>query len=715
MASLPDSDFLLPGLRDILRIARDAGISGDGVPTMEAVERRRLQLWGLALLMLVSSIVVFLALTSELGVNYPWWLPEAVVKASVAVLVPLFGLYAIEKELKLRRLERLLLASRAQSLSLVNLSRDIGVLLEAARALNGNLDIEEVLRTIVHCAGRMLKGQHTELFLVQGDRRLAQVLVDEPRTVAFGEGLVGKVARKRQPIMISTQDAGGATEDGGSVRGVIGLPLLHHDVLLGVLRVKSRPGNAYSREDMHLFSLFAEQAATAIANAQALQDHRFDSNRRHHQLMHDSGTGLPSRFFVLERLDQMLGGGSQSKDRALLMTVGLDSFSRVNEAFGFPVGDEVLNEVGARIRAVCGREMTVARFAFDEFSVLGLMDDSESEVRAHARRIQEAIREPMELQSGVIRLSAGIGIAIQAGAGDTAQSMSRNSMIALNAARRRGPGEIEMFKPAMFDAAFRRLSLETDVVRAVQRGEFDVFYQPIVDLRSRHRVVAVEALLRWWHPERGLLDASAFVPFVHELGQLAEIDMWVLKRVATMSRELNQASCPVPIHFNVPPAQLHGQRYFDTMGEFLASLGDDAGNLVLEITEHDLLLDSAYTVDRLFYLKRFGLRFAIDDFGTGFSSLAYLNRLPLDIVKIDKSFVSRLVTVAAENRLVSSIIQLCRGLGMEVIAEGVEDGRQLDILAELDCHLVQGMVVGGPIQASDLVQRLRRQNRADSR
>lgn len=687
---------------------------GFSPPSLESIERRRFQLWIVSLLLLVTVASALVLLLTWREILLPQWVSVPVLCASIVGLAFLFCLYALEKEVQLRRLTRLLVREKILTAALTNRISELTQLLEAGKAVNLDLHLDEVLSTILHCAKDLLQAHNASLMLTRGPNELHTVgtvgnsMATDAR-VRFGEGLAGKVAESREPLLIHGLvglEGKRPPEPGQTLpRSAMCVPLQHRDELLGVLNVNAEAEHEYSEHDLRALTLFGEQAAAAIANARLYETQRLLASRQSHQAVHDPLTGLPNRILLHDRLEDAL---THKRDQDLglaLLFIDLDEFKRINDSLGHAAGDELLAAFSRRLRRSIRDGDSAARFGGDEFAVLVEDLSTIEQAVAAAERIQRLLEESFELDGRRLRLRASIGISMQRPETVNADEMLRRADTALHVAKTRGRNQIVVFEEAMHRQALWRLDLETELQRAFSQHEFEVYYQPIVDLRDR-RILAVEALVRWRHPERGLIGAEDFVPVAEQLGILGKLDSWVLREAcSTVARLPGNGGARSPIAFNVNLSyeRLMDPRLTEEIGEILRDAQIDPSRLVLEITESAMIeREEERTPERLRSLRGLGVRLALDDFGTGYSSLAHLARFPIDVVKIDRTFIEGLAGDQEGNGLVSGIIRLGHGLDLEVVAEGVEREEQLRSLVRLGCQAAQGYLLGAPMNGADL-------------
>lgn len=416
---------------------------------------------------------------------------------------------------------------------------------------------------------------------------------------------------------------------------------------------------------------------------------------------HDPLTGLLNRRLLLERLERAVARARRTGGTLGLLFIDLDRFKTVNDALGHGAGDGLLAEIARRLRARIRTTDTAARLGGDEFVVLLEPLRSATDAGRVAREIVAAIAHPIALDGRELVVSASVGIAtFPADAEGPVELLSRADA-AMYRAKSEGGGQLAFWGPAMHKAALERLELDRDLRRALRRGELVLHYQPTVELDSG-RIVGAEALLRWHHPSRGLLPPGRFVGLAEETGLIVPIGGWILDTACVQAMAWAGAGGPASVAVNVSPRQFRRADLVTTVRNALARSGLLPDRLVLELTESSLLEDVDAAAATLAALKAIGVRIALDDFGTGYASLAYLNRLPLDLVKIDRSFVQRIGHSFRDEAIVRAIHGLAHTLGLEVVAEGVEEPAQLAFLRSCGCRHAQGFLFGRPAPAEEL-------------
>jgi diguanylate cyclase (GGDEF)-like protein/PAS domain S-box-containing protein len=426
-----------------------------------------------------------------------------------------------------------------------------------------------------------------------------------------------------------------------------------------------------------------------------------------HAYLHDSLTGLPNRTLFTYRLAYALAKGKSAPGSVAVLVLDLDRFKAINDGLGHEVGDEVLVAVAGRLEAADGAADVVARLGGDEFLVLFDTDDAQGDAVAYADRVLEALSVPIGAGDDEIFITASIGVACTSTRVNEATPLLSNADAAMYQAKRRGGGTVEVFGEVMRMRVLDRMNTEHSLHRALERSELRLFYQPVVEIDGAS-AVGVEALLRWEHPEQGLVAPSKFIPVAEESGLIIPIGAWVLHeacRQLCMWRADRFGGPSGAVEVNLSARQIDHPEIISTVERILDDTGLPPGNLTLEITESALMHDATSALRVLQALKDLGVTLAIDDFGTGYSSLSHLQRFPLDILKIDKSFVDELGVDGGGAEIVAAVVNLAHALGLQVIAEGVETERQLDELLRLECDFAQGYLFSRPVPAHELVEK----------
>ncbi|MFI5892937.1 putative bifunctional diguanylate cyclase/phosphodiesterase [Actinoplanes sp. NPDC051513] len=412
-----------------------------------------------------------------------------------------------------------------------------------------------------------------------------------------------------------------------------------------------------------------------------------------HQALHDALTGLPNRKLFLDRLEHAMARARAAGEAAAVLYLDLDGFKKVNDSLGHNAGDHLLRTTAERLVTALRSQDTVARLGGDEFAVL-LEDADRPTVERLAQACLEALNQPFLVQGRKAVVSVSIGIVPGAASYGDADEVLRNADVAMYAAKGRGKGCFEIFESRMHEQLLDKLDSESRLRDAVHRGELRLHVQPVVDLADG-TIAGAEALVRWEDPERGLQQPGAFIPLAEETGLIVEIDRWVLFEACQAATKW-QETAPTWVSVNLSAANLEVPDLTDRVAYALAATGLSPRCLVLELTETVLMRDIAVTSARLEELRQLGVRIAIDDFGTGYSSLGYLRDIPVDVLKVDRSFIDGLVGNPRQQELVSAVIQLGHTLGLKVVAEGVETEDQLRLLRRMGARYAQGYYLGRP-------------------
>jgi diguanylate cyclase (GGDEF)-like protein len=465
--------------------------------------------------------------------------------------------------------------------------------------------------------------------------------------------------------------------------------------VVGTILVGNRVGELdhFDRSDLELFEPLARNLGVVLESGtleQSLQQLRDLEAQLRHQAYHDPLTSLANRSQFVERVELALEFSIAEAAHLAVLFIGIDDFKVVNDTLGHPAGDQLLVALAGRIKHVLGPEDAAARLGGDEFGVLldcpqpGVADDV-------AEALLDAIRRPITVEGQELQVRASIGIAM-GDSGRWADELLRNADVAMATAKASGKNRIQRFDPAMHVAVLERHELIADLQRAVERDEFVLHYQPIVELASG-RIVALEALVRWNHPRRGFVRPDEFIPLAEETGLILPMGRLILQKACAQARDWQDrlpGHADLCMGINLSARQLQQVSFVGDTMQVIAESGVRPATLILEITETVLMDDTESHVAKLAQLKSLGLRLAMDDFGTGYSSLSFLSQLPIDILKIAKPFVEGLGRSTRDQAFAAAIVRLGQTVGMALIAEGVERSEQLEELRRLGCDMVQG-------------------------
>jgi diguanylate cyclase (GGDEF)-like protein len=482
----------------------------------------------------------------------------------------------------------------------------------------------------------------------------------------------------------------------GKLSAGLGVPLMRRGKCVGVLllRVYGDDPTRFTEDDARIAALFANQAAEALYTADAFEEQRSAA-------LHDALTGLPNRVLLQDRLQSAIDSPAANDSGSIaLMIMDLDRFKEVNDTFGHSGGDLLLKQIGPRLRTALRETDTLARLSGDEFALLLPATDVEA-ARAMAMRLLRDFEAPFELHSGKVEVGSSIGIAIYPDHGADAETLLRRADMAMYMAKSDRSGWA-MYTPERDHYSPDRLALVADLRHAIERDQLVLHYQPQVDVRTGG-FVAVEALMRWPHPQRGLLAPDKFVPLAEQTQLIRPLTHWAIGAALRQSVAWQSAGMAIPVAVNLSAHDVQDPGLPAVVAELLAISGAAARHLRLEITESSLLADPERARENLAALRALGIRIAIDDFGTGYSSLNYLQRLPVDELKIDKSFVQSMASDEGARSIVRAVIDMADDLGLGVVAEGVEDRATWEVLAALGCDMAQGYYFSPPLPADSLV------------
>jgi diguanylate cyclase (GGDEF)-like protein/PAS domain S-box-containing protein len=418
---------------------------------------------------------------------------------------------------------------------------------------------------------------------------------------------------------------------------------------------------------------------------------------------YDVLTGLPNRSLMQDRLTQTVANAHRNRLRVALMHIDLDRFKVVNETLGHYVGDVLLKQAAERMRKMTNGADTVARVGGDEFTIVFPHVTSLQTLSAAAEILLDDLARPFPGDGQELFVSASVGISIYPDDASTADELIKHADAAMSTAKQVGRNNFQFFTPGMNHEAEDRMLIEAGLRNAIQRDELSLVYQPKIDLATR-RMFGAEALLRWKHPKLGMISPSHFVPVAEEVGLVGQIGEWVLHTACRQIRQWQDAGYSLQLAVNVSARQFQDYDVAELVKDILRDTGVLAQNLEIELTESAVMSDAESSIVTLERLAALGVQIAIDDFGTGYSSLSYLKRLPLDVLKIDQSFVRDISSDPNDAAIVRAIITLARSLGIKVIAEGVENEAQLAFLNAYGCNYAQGYLFGKPLTAAQVVR-----------
>jgi diguanylate cyclase (GGDEF)-like protein len=578
--------------------------------------------------------------------------------------------------------------------------RLLETLLSIQRAISKRKPLQEVLDAVTEGASGLLDNAVVALVLRRsGTEELTVASTSGTPAPGVGSGGGGDressgtarvLAGAAQAMRVTGVVTQAAVDDHGTPGMMLAAPVHVNGSVNGSLVAFTTAGYGHISEYRELLAAFAQQVNLALTDAQTVQAMR--------EAYHDSITGLPNRALFLEKLRQTLDA-ARPHDEVMVLYVDLDHFKEINDAFGHSAGDELLAEVARRIRACVGRMDIAARLGGDEFAVMLAGSDRGAAVEL-ARRIIRAVQEPFWIAGRDVFVDASVGVATSQTTPTDPVELLGNADVAMYHVKRSGPGNTAVFEPYMHSEVLRRLELHTDLKYALALAELALQFQPVVRLDSAE-AVGVEALLRWPHPRHGNASPAELVQVAEQTGLITDLGRWVLSESARQVASWRSDLPGLTLNVNVSTRQLTAPGFASDVAEVITAAGLPPEVLTLEITETTLMSDPDGVRPSLTHLKDLGVRLAVDDFGTGYSSLAYLCRLPVDQLKIDRTFIPTIRTSPASLAVVRTIIELAHTLDLQAVAEGIEDGAQLEALRGLGCDLGQGYHFARPLDPAD--------------
>jgi diguanylate cyclase (GGDEF)-like protein len=574
---------------------------------------------------------------------------------------------------------------------------------EFTQAIRSSGNAEQIVSDVLHQARRMLRAETAELALLPvGDHRGVDWLVLDSdggapvRTVEPSlHPSLDAVLRAERPVVVPKGSRDPLVRAHLTQRGYrdcIVAPLLADGRAVGVLTVANRLGDisTFVEEDGRFFETIAAHTNVTLQNARLVDQLR-------HEALHDSLTGLANRVLFHQRLSELIARRRPTDPRVAVMLIDLDRFKEINDTLGHGTGDLLLQELALRLRNDVPDAVTVARLGGDEFAVLDPGQRDASSAAATARAVRDTLQRPFSHRDLRLEVSASIGVAVAPENGRDATTLLRHADVAMYTAKRTASG-VAVYREELDEHSPRKLALIGELRTVIEEGGLELHYQPKADLATG-AIEGVEALVRWPHPSEGLISPDEFVPVAERTGLIGPLTDLVLRRALAQCRAWRDAGRSLSVAVNLSPRSLIDVDLADDIARALDEAGVDPSQLVLEITESSLMSDARHVLGVLNRLAAMGMTLAIDDFGTGYSSLSYLKRLPVNQVKIDKSFVLNMHNDANDAAIVRSIVDLARNLGLRVVAEGVETMAAWQTLADIGCDVAQGYVLSRPLPA----------------
>ncbi|HXA30515.1 MAG TPA: EAL domain-containing protein [Candidatus Angelobacter sp.] len=622
------------------------------------------------------------------------------------------SLHMLERERRLRAVSE---QQAADNRRLLEMLQERQVFLERLSKIQVSISrrapLDEVLDAIVAGARELLSDEIVGLRLVDRDDPDYMTLVsitgvDDPvraqlRRSRITEGAGGRAIIEDRIVVVEDYAHSEIAMDafaGSSLCAAMAAPVHENGRPVGSIVVASaRPGRSYTDTEREMLLAFAHHASMALNDAKVVEEMR-------HLAYHDSLTGLPNRALFVEHLERALARTRRDGSRVTVLFLDLDRFKMVNDSLGHAAGDHLLVAVGERLRRCLRATDVAARLGGDEFAVLAEDSEELADADVVAERILDALREPITVSGRELSVTASIGVAVSGAADGDAQSLLRNADLAMYRAKVDGLGRYLVFEQQMHTVLSQRVELEANLRRAISADEFVVHYQPIVGLADGD-LVGVEALVRWARGGEILVSPADFIPVAEEMGLIVPIGRWVLHESMRQVRgwqDRHPGLHRLSLSVNLSARQLRQPELVDDIVEALKATRFDPTCLTLEITETALMRDTSRALETLDRLRALGIRLALDDFGTGYSSLSYLREFPIDVIKIDKSFVDGIARGSEEAAVARAVIELGRTLNIDTVAEGVEGAHQLEELRSLRCDYGQGYHFSRPLPADAL-------------
>ena len=584
------------------------------------------------------------------------------------------------------------------------------------RSISLRAPLREVQEAIVDGARELIGDEVVALRLIDpadpaytviaAQRGISSALMAELRRTPMGRGVGSQAIKEDRLVVVDDYETEAGMHKALASHGLttaMAVPVLEAGRIVGSLTVATyRKGRRYSQTDQDLLVALSEMANIALTDAGMLAS-------MSHLAFHDSLTGLANRALFIDHLEMALARARRHPDRAVgILFVDINDFKSLNDTQGHAVGDEVLAAVGEKLVEAQRDTDTAARLGGDEFAIL--VDDigGRAEAIAVAERVWGSFEEPLRVSGREVSITASIGVAVASGPTDDAHSLLRNADLAMYHAKQKKqrPGWV-LFEDEMYAAFLARRDIEADLRRALENHEFLIHYQPIVHLETG-KMTAVEALLRWDQPARGLVRPDEFISVAEETGMIVAIGLWVLLTAVRQAKQWRHAYPdhePISVSVNLSGRQLQEPAFADEVAALLRAERFSPALVTLEITETVLMQDTEATTNNLSQLREIGVKLAIDDFGTGYSSLGYLQQFPVDALKIDRSFIQGITGEPEKSAVARTIINLGQALNLQTVAEGIETRAQLAHLRQLDCQFGQGFLFARPA-LPEVIERL---------
>ena len=558
---------------------------------------------------------------------------------------------------------------------LVNTSPDIIYILDQ----DGHFSfINDRIETLLGYDNKELIGKHYSILVHQKDLEVARYVFNERR--------VGDRASRNVELRLKCKDDSSARFFEAST-----LP-----IELSSMGIYQSKGDPKKKTYLGTYGV-----------ARDITERKLAEDTINFQAYHDLLTNLPNRALLRDRLSLAISQAKREDEMLAVMFLDLDRFKNINDSLGHVVGDELLQQVSSRLKSCVREGDTLARFGGDEFTLLlPKITRGKEDVSSIAEKINDVLKDPFVIDNNELYVSASIGISIYPRDGTNMDLLIKHADIAMYHVKDTGKNNYKFYSDDMTTPYFQNLSLETGIHKALDNDEFHLMYQPQINLKTGE-IVGVEALLRWDHPEHGMITPAEFVPFAEETGMIVEIGHWVLRNACAELRRWRDAGLPeIRMSINMSARQLAEKAIVKHISNILKDYGIPGHCLEIEITENTIMSDMDSVIQKLKALSKKGVFIAIDDFGTGYSSLSYLHKLPIHTLKIDRAFIKEVNMQHSGNSIINTIVAMARGLNLNVIAEGVETQQQLEYLQEIECCEAQGFLFGKPLPADVITQLL---------
>ena len=484
------------------------------------------------------------------------------------------------------------------------------------------------------------------------------------------------------------------------IYSMLDVPIFYDGQIIGVL-CHEHTG------DVRTWTTYEQEFPALIASdiSLSLEINKRKETEKHleHQAYHDSLTGLPNRALFLDRIEQEIRHASRDDSNLAVLFLDLDNFKQINDSFGHSAGDTVLISISKRLKQALREIDTIARLGGDEFIILLGDFKKVEDINDIAAKLFDAIQQPLEINNNELFVTTSIGISIFPNDGTSAEILLRNADAAMYRAKENGPNAFEFYTEDMTTKAFEKILMIADLNRALEQDEFEVYYQPQYEIHKK-QLIGLEALVRWQHPDLGLLPPTKFLPIAEESGLVIRLDRWVMRTGLQQMRAWKDEGLELGrISLNLTMQQIDQSDFLEFLITLMGDVGCTGKSIAFEITESELMKNPQRTIQLINHMSELNIKISIDDFGTGYSSLAYLKKLPVDTLKIDREFIRDLPDDEDDSSIVKTMIALANSMNIAVLAEGVETSEQLDFLKQEGCSLIQGDYLSRAIPASDIL------------